>query len=461
MSTVRKVLFLTAILILLTMTASTSPLNDSPLLGFPTRYAIAHQAAPDRDLPVASRDLPAASSARTATDNGLPLGINFLIEDQSSDLSNPSAAYDSSRNEYWVVYEANYNQTIRAARLSAQGRVLSYTDIAYHPSQVLKNPDLAYNSATGAFLVVWDYYDGSRNHIYGRILDPDSILGPETNLGTGAALRDRYKPAVAYASTSDKFLVVWESVVWQSGGTYDVEAQIVTSYGTLENLNFFVAIGNWQFIHYEPDLAYNRSRNEYLVAWVQEEKAISQTDIFARRVTASGVVLDTTAITIGYHTAPETGPVVAAIPTVPNYGMYAVAWELHYTDTDSDIYARGVTGLGATNPVVLVTASGDNEQYPAIVGNEARDQFLVSWTGPYPDPYINTGIWTRPLLLNGALTSQPSLVAGLFADHSALAAGAAGVNLLTYQDPNLFIPVTLDIWGYLWIYRSYMPMVIK
>ena len=114
-----------------------------------------------------------------------------------------------------------------------------------------------------------------------------------------------------------------------------------------------------------------------------------------------------------------------------------------------------------TKPVVLVTASGDNEQYPAIVGNEARDRFLVSWTGPYPAPFVNTGIWARPLLLDGALTSQQTLAAGLFADHSALAAGGTGDYLLAYQDPNLFVPVTLDIWGHLWGNRNYMPLVIK
>ena len=219
--------------------------------------------------------------------------------------------------------------------------------------------------------------------------------------------------------------------------------------------------GQLAFIHYEPDLAYNRSRNEYLVAWVQDEKAIGQTDIFARRVTANGVILDGTAIIIGYHTPPETGPVVGAIPTVPNFGMYAVAWEMHYTATDSDIYARGVTGLGVVNPVVLVTATGDNERYPAIVGNEARSEFLVSWTGPYPAPFINTGIWARPLLLNGALTSQRTLAAGSFADYSALATGSTGDYLMVYQDPNLFVPVTLDIWGRLWGNRNYLPAIMK
>jgi hypothetical protein len=443
-------------------------MDHNPLLGNPDRYAITQDAVANGDLAAASsaqsatrRDLPASTSALSDANSGMPIGTSFLIEDQPSDLSYPSVAYDSYRNEYWVVYQANANHTIRAARLNARGKVLSYTDIAYHEFQYLQNPDLAYNNTTHAFLVVWDSYDGSRNRIYSRILDPAGVLGPETELGAGAALRDRFKPAVAYASTGDKFLVVWESVVWQSAGTFDVEAQIVTSYGALENANFLIAAGNSSFIHYEPDLAYNRSRNEYLVAWVQEEKAIGQTDIFARRVTADGVILDGTAITIGYHTTPETGPVVAAIPTVPNFGMYAVAWEMHYSATDSDIYARGVTGLGVVNPVVLVTATGDNERYPAIVGNEARGEFLVSWTGPYPAPFINTGIWARPLLLNGALTSQRTLAAGSFADYSALATGSTGDYLMVYQDPNLFVPVTLDIWGRLWGNRNYLPAIMK
>ncbi len=188
------------------------------ILGATTAYTVP---ASDHPLPAAAASQPPAQLADVAS--GLPTGTSFLIEDQSVDLSNPSAAFDSYRNEYWVVYQANTNQTIRAARLTAQGKVLDTLDIAYHASQVLQNPDLAYNSATHSFLVVWDVYDGSRNRIYGRILDPDSVLGPETNLGTGDALRDRYKPAVAYASTSDKFLVVWESVVWQSAGTFDVE----------------------------------------------------------------------------------------------------------------------------------------------------------------------------------------------------------------------------------------------
>ncbi len=141
--------------------------------------------------------------------------------------------------------------------------------------------------------------------------------------------------------------------------------------------------------------------------------------------------------------------------------MYAVAWEMHYSATDSDIYARGVTGLGATNPVVLVTATGDNERYPAIVGNEARGEFLVSWTGPHPSPFINVGIWVRPLELNGSLAVEKELAAGLFADRSSLAAGGTGDYLLAFQDPNLFVPVTLDIWGRLLGNRNYLPVIMK
>lgn len=194
---------------------------------------------------------------------------------------------------------------------------------------------------------------------------------------------------------------------------------------------------------------------------MQEVKADGQTDIFARRVTANGVILDGTAITIGYHTAFETGPAVGAIPTTPNFGMYAVAWELHYSATDTDIYVRGVNGSGATNPVGVVVNTGDDETHPAIAGNEACDHFLVTWSAPYPDPFANAGIYARPLLLNGDVTDQKELISGLFADYSAVTAGAMGDFLVVHQDPNLFYPATYDIWGRLWGYRSLLPLLYK
>ena len=191
MSPVRKVVLLTILLIFSSITASSSPMDHNPLLGNPDRYAMAQDAVANRDLHAAvhrsatRRDLHASTSALTDANSGMPIGTSFLIEDQPSDLSNPSVAYDSYLNEYWVVYQANANHTIRAARLNARGKVLSYTEIAYHEFQYLQNPDLAYNNTTHAFLVVWDSYDGSRNRIYSRILDPAGVLGPETELGAG------------------------------------------------------------------------------------------------------------------------------------------------------------------------------------------------------------------------------------------------------------------------------------
>jgi hypothetical protein len=220
-------------------------------------------------------------------------------------------------------------------------------------------------------------------------------------------------------------------------------------------------MGSWQTDYYEPDLAYNRSRNEYLVAWSQEEKAVAQFDIFARRVTANGVILDPTAITIGYHTVKETSPAVAAIPTSPNFGLYAVAWELHYSASDHDIYSRVVTGLGVANPVVIVTSKGDNETHPAIAGNEASDSFLVNWSGAYPSPFVNIAIYGRPLKWNGDLIGQEGILGGLFGDYPAVTNGPLGDFLVVYQDPNLLVPVSLDIWGRFWGYRQYMPAIYR
>ena len=397
----------------------------------------------------------------TSSEGGIPVISPFMIDNRATDLAQPSAACDTLGGNYLVVYQGNSNQTIYGAWVSRWGEISGHEVIAEHLTQQLKNPDVTYNSSTGNYLVVWEYYDGSRNRIYGKIIDPDGPDGAEFDLGTPGAIRDRYKPAVAYASTSNKFLAVWESVVWQSGGTSDVEAQIVTGAGALEGSNFLVAVGNNAFVHYEPDLAYNRSRNEYLVAWSTEEKQYTQYDIFARRVTANGVILDATAITIGYHTVKETYPAVAAIPTSPAFGMYAVAWEVHYSGTDHDIYARTVSGLGVVNPIGGYADTGDNETHPAISGSEANDTFLITWTAPHPDPIINVGIHGRLFSLNGEVIGVPALIGGLFGDYSAIATGLAGDFLVVYQDPNLLVPVTYDIWGRFWGNRVMFPHIRK
>jgi hypothetical protein len=120
------------------------------------------------------------------------------------------------------------------------------------------------------------------------------------------------KPAVAYASTSDRYLVVWAETWHPIPITYDIYGQVITSAGALEGSRFSISTNT--AILEEPDVAYNRHANRYLVVWQNRNGALC--DIYAQQVHGGGGLFQSP-ITIAYFTAPSTNPSVAAIPTTP------------------------------------------------------------------------------------------------------------------------------------------------
>lgn len=408
-------------------------------------------------------DSESARSTAIAPDaEGGPLGDRFEIANETYDVSHPAVDYDSQHQEYLVIWQSNPPQEmhIYAERVSTFGRLLGRYTISAPGNTTRRNADLAYNSQRDFFLVVWEQFDGNYYNVRARIFHPNGTVGNEFYLGTGPALRNRYKPAVAYASTSDKFLVVWESMA-VAGVSGDIEAQVVSGTGALEGNNFLLAQGNYEYSFDEPELAYNRSRNEYLVAWVRDQVAINQKDIFGTRVTRDGVILDNPALVIGYHTPPETAPVVAAIPTIPDYGGYMVAWELHYTASDYDVYARTISGSGGLNPVVIVVNSGSNEMMPAIAGQESIDQYLITFSRYFAPPYTNTDLFGKIASINGDLVSSEKKIVAFSGTRSA-AIGGPGSDYLVVCE-NSQSDGTLDIVGRLWGVRvfTYMPTILR
>lgn len=404
----------------------------------------------------------ATSTVVTADVGGEPLFNPFEIANETYNVSNPSVEYDSQHQEYLVIWQSNPPQEthIYAERVSRFGNLLGRYTISAPGNTTRRNADLTYNSQRDYFLVVWEQFDGNYYNIRSRIFHPNGAVGNEFNLGTGPALRNRYKPAVAYASTSDKFLVVWESMVVGSTSS-DIEAQIVSGTGTLEGSNFLLAQGNFSFSYSEPDLAYNRSRNEYLVAWVQNELAVNQTDIFGKRVTRDGIILDNPALVIGYHTTPETAPTVAAIPTVPDYGGYMVAWEVHYTASDYDIYSRTITGPGSLNPVIIVVNTGSNEMMPAAAGQENNDQYLITYSRYFTPPFTNTDLFGKVTSFSGTLVSSEKKIVGFSGTHSAAVSGPGGDYLVVFE--NTQSDGTMNIVGRLWGSRkyTYLPLILN
>ncbi|MBN1977442.1 MAG: hypothetical protein JW918_08570, partial [Anaerolineae bacterium] len=93
---------------------------------------------------------------------------------------------------------------------------------------------------------------------------------------------DNRKPAVAYNSRHDEYLVVWAN---DRGATRDIYAQRVTGDGTLKS--WFCVVNNanqWNFL---PAVAYSPVQDEYLIVYTYQA-ATTDYDIWARRVKWDG-----------------------------------------------------------------------------------------------------------------------------------------------------------------------------
>ena len=109
------------------------------------------------------------------------------------------------------------------------------------------------------------------NSNFGKKYHPDQSLGDEFNLLTATPdFKDLYKPAVAYSSASNKFLVVWESSI-RGSGISSIEGSFIPDEGVMSS-NFILAQGNASWNYYTPDIAYLSSNDQFLVVWVQEDR---------------------------------------------------------------------------------------------------------------------------------------------------------------------------------------------
>ncbi|MGD2155634.1 MAG: hypothetical protein PVG32_02080, partial [Anaerolineales bacterium] len=76
-----------------------------------------------------------------------------------------------------------------------------------------------------------------------------------------------FEPAVAYNSLRDEYLVVWSNTR-AGGATKDIYARRVRGDGTL--LSYWTITHNANFHNYEPDVAYSPLQDEYLVVWTYD-----------------------------------------------------------------------------------------------------------------------------------------------------------------------------------------------
>ncbi len=420
------------------------------------------------DLRVPVRNTPADQSPAGQSPSNLidPIGIAFQISNIAS-LAEvyPAVAFDTVRNEYLAVWfnDRASNDDIMGQRLTKNGQLIGEPFYVATGGATIdrRYARLAYNVRADQYLVVWEQQQTPIGYgIYacrvsgnGVVLDPTPFIIEDY----GGSVYTPATPVVAYAYTSDKYLVVWIGPV-NGSAPGSVYGQLALSNGQLSGSLITIVETDIGHVVGYVDLAYNSLSNEYLVVWQQLDPGANLTDIWGRRVTGDGLPLGVGAYYIAYYTKSTTKPAVAALPIPPD-GQYLVVWEQNYNPGDRDIMGRLVASDGTPSPTdisISVTNIVDELQ-PDVVGNPERGSYLVSWTHVWASPLSFIG--TRLVTPAGELAGPRVDLGGIVAANSRLAAGPTGDYMMVYHD----IDYSFD-WGtYGWLVgnRIYLPMMTK
>lgn len=288
------------------------------------------------------------------------------------------------------------------------------------------NPAVAYNSTTNEYLVVWGGDDNTGSlaidefEVYGQRVDAATGVEIEVNdfrlsdMGPdGDANYIGYLPAIAYNSTNNEYLVVWfgeDNTAPLVDGEREIFGQRISATGTEIGSNDFRLSdmgpdGNPNYDVHEVWVAYNGTNNEYLVVWQGDDNAGSLVDgeveIFGQRVNAAtGAEIGVNDFRLSDMGPDGLGPPYSAFQPEIAYNsinnQYLVIWRgVDNTPPlvafECEIFGQrvdGATGLEIGGDTRLSDMGPDGDTtygYPfdfqAIAYNSTNNEYLVAWDG--------------------------------------------------------------------------------
>jgi hypothetical protein len=310
----------------------------------------------------------------------------------------PAVAYNSARNEYLLVWEDHYASEIAiyGQRISGNGSPLgSAIQIAHYGTYTSSEPSVAYSPLHDEYLVAYandTKPGGVPNVTYNILAQPINGDGTKTETGfvIGGNTNMQRHPAVTYNGSMDEFLVAWDEEQG-TGGWHDVWAQRVRAADwSFPSGPVCIATGGNKH-RYEPDVAFNAARNEYLIAYTRED---TDPDVFGKVLGASlPNPLGVSETEIIYNLNLQGHVALAAGPD-----EYLAVFQDGPSASWRTIYARRVTGAGATPGVPFLIAertgkvcAGPDVAYGPVFG------YMVTWScESTAGPEDTFGLYVRP-----------------------------------------------------------------
>ncbi len=352
-----------------------------------------------------------------------------------------AVAYNSTDNEYLVVWEADDTDTtgivdeeveIFGQRIdAATGEELGDNDFRISDANGTGagggpngafNPAVAYNSTNNEYLVVWQSGD---TDTLGISAGETEIFGQRLNAATGAEMgtndfrisdigvdgvagADARSPAVAYNPTINEYLVVWHGDGEPGLANNETEIygqRLDASTGDEVGTNDFrISVtgpdNDAGFVAMTADVAYNSTDEEYLVVWYANRGmtgVFSDREIFGQRlIAATGAETGDDDFRISdAGVEDEPGP-LAIDPRVAYNSVdneYLVVWESNDPEVlasgggEMEIFGQRLDNTGAEigpNDFLVSDAQGIGGQSfdatrPGIAYNPVDNEYLVVW----------------------------------------------------------------------------------
>ncbi|MBN2502178.1 MAG: hypothetical protein JXB38_15445 [Anaerolineales bacterium] len=184
------------------------------------------------------------------------------------------------------------------------------------------------------------------------------------------------KPAVAYNSQSNQFLVAWEDDRGTGGIGGEIYAQLVNSDGTLTGVNFPVVTVADPYEHrpISARLAYNSTTNRYMTIWWDSEV----TEVYGQQVNANGTLFGSQ-IAIPHTTVDQGHPDVVYNPAA---NQFLVVYDDYHDN--ADVYGAFVNADGTfPGPAFSISTAAYNQLYPAVAYGATDNRYLVVWWDGY------------------------------------------------------------------------------
>jgi hypothetical protein len=365
------------------------------------------------------------------------------------DQLRPAIAYDSVLSRYLVVWEDYFgsgNDWRLYGRLVGTNGipVANQFPISWDGTYARMAADVVHNWPWSEYLVVWEVDTPSTAHdIYARRVNYDGILlGNEIGVST-SSYYDR-NPVVAYSVYQNSYLVVWERRIGdEEFGQYDIYAQRVAADGTL--LGTVIALDAGSNEQQHPAIAYNSTYDEYLVVW-QDEYEDGDWDIMGRRVDGDGSLIGNE-LTIeapgGEQAAPD-------IVYDSRHNEYLMVWEDHWGGaTDWDIKAWRLDGAGNQIDWMMVSSDGTNRRMnPALTYEYNADEYLVTYEYEYNATDID--ILQSRLRWDGLIRQRDGVISNAYnidETRPAVASDGAWSSLVVWEDARNLATSGIDIYG--------------